>query len=198
MEFSHDDRHLLTVSRDRQFSILEKVENTAKTAESENAAKTAENEVSFRIAATKPKAHARILWGCAWSRDDALFATASRDKTVKLWAGRTAAKLVATIETPDAATAVAFAPRDYGAQYVLAVGEEDGRISLWRGGAAGGWTAYAAVPAHLGHVSVVRRLRWRNEKEGKEKEKEKEKKERLLLASCSSDWSVRLFSLEIP
>ena len=30
------------------------------------------------------KAHARILWGIAWSSNNALFATAARDCTVKL------------------------------------------------------------------------------------------------------------------
>lgn len=181
MEFSHDDRHLLTVSRDRQFSLLEKYE-------------TGDKSYSYKVIATKPKAHARILWGCSWSHDDALFATASRDGTTKVWS-RSAAP-VTSIELKDAATAVAFTPAAHSSgKYILAIGEENGRISLWAGGAGKeAWTAVMEIPAHLGHAGVVRRLRWRDNKNKDEKEANK----RLQLASCSSDWSVRLFSLAIP
>jgi WD40 repeat protein len=124
----------------------------------------------------------------------------SRDQTAKIWAGNASAKLVATIDLPNPATAVAFAPKMASAQgYVLAVGEEDGRISLWRGGVEGKWEQSMVIPAHLGHVSVVRRLRWQINHTGKgEDEKEKGNDNRFLLATCSYDWSVRLFSLTIP
>lgn len=194
MVFSHDDAYLLSVSRDRQFAVL------AKRSDADPAGP------AYRVVATKPKAHARILWGCDWSHDDALYATAARDQTVKVWRGCAAPQLVATIDTQSPATAVAFVPRACaGLQYVLAIGEEDGRIALWNGGAEPGqkWTKYLEIPAHLGHSSVVRRLRWRinAEEERKKKEEKKEEKAtttRLQLATCSSDWSVRLFSLAIP
>lgn len=199
MVFSHDDKYLLTVSRDRQFCMLERRN------------KTDPAGPEYRVVMTKAKAHGRILWGCDWSHDDAVYATAARDQTVKVWSGVTSAKIITTIETQSPATAVAFAPRacadaSAGTQYVLAVGEEDGRISLWTGSAEAGrkWTKYMDVPAHLGHVGVVRRLRWRinaEEERKKREEKEKEKSDptkQLLLASCSADWSVRLFSLAIP
>ena len=192
MAFSHDDRYLLTVSRDRQFCVLERAAQQP----------GADAGTPYRVVATKAKAHARILWGCDWTHDDALFATASRDQTAKVWTGGATAKLVATIDLPNPATAVAFAPKMASApKYTLAVGEEDGRISLWSGGTEGKWQQSLVIPSHLGHVSVVRRLRWRNREENemdKEKKEQEEQKNRYLLATCSYDWSVRLFSLAIP
>lgn len=61
------------------------------------------------------KAHARIIWDCAWSQDGRLFATASRDKQVKIWEkSRDGSewKNVATLVLPDAATSVAFTLQD--------------------------------------------------------------------------------------
>jgi len=187
MAFSHDDRYLLTVSRDRQFCLLEKVAQPGTGA-------------PYRIVTTKAKAHARILWGCDWTHDDVLFATVARDQTAKVWTGNASSKLVTTIDLASPATAVAFAPKAASAQkYVLAVGEEDGRISLWSGGVEGKWEQSLVIPSHIGHVSVVRRLRWQQKKAEKAKDdKEKNEKNRYLLATCSYDWSVRLFSLSIP
>ncbi|CAJ0765947.1 8897_t:CDS:2, partial [Entrophospora sp. SA101] len=70
---------------------------------------------------TKNKAHGRIIWDCSWSHDDKLFATASRDKTVKFWIEDLAKdegandvndnwNCVATIKLNEAVTAVDFSP----------------------------------------------------------------------------------------
>ena len=61
--------------------------------------------------AFKNKAHARIIWDCSWTHDDRMFATGSRDKTVKIWAQADGEwKNVATIKFEEAITAVEFAP----------------------------------------------------------------------------------------
>ncbi len=82
MEFSHDDAHLLTVSRDRQFCILAKINDKGK--KSEEGEKDKLSSSPYQVVTKRDKEHARILWGCSWSHDDVLFATASRDKTVKV------------------------------------------------------------------------------------------------------------------
>ena len=57
------------------------------------------------------KSHGRIIWDCVWSTEGDIFATASRDKTVKIWSqekGNWTA--VVSIKTQQPATAVAFTP----------------------------------------------------------------------------------------
>ncbi|KAI7853664.1 quinon protein alcohol dehydrogenase-like superfamily [Circinella umbellata] len=93
--FSHNDQWLLTVSRDRLWSLSKRTEN---------------DEEPYQLVA-KNKAHARIIWDCSWSHDDTMFATASRDKTVKIWTqqGETFG-CVATIKCAEAVTSTEFAP----------------------------------------------------------------------------------------
>ena len=58
-------------------------------------------------------AHARIIWGVAWSHDEALLATASRDSTVKLWATGALLQQQGAAQAPaeaEAAPAAAAAP----------------------------------------------------------------------------------------
>ncbi len=99
----------------------------------------------------KLKAHARIVWGLAWSPDSRLLATGSRDNSVKLWAAPPPREsqpqqqpqqqapprdgtlvLLATLPFADAVRAVAFAP-----------------LEPADGTAAGGSTAEHREPAGL-------------------------------------------------
>ncbi|PKY14388.1 WD40 repeat-like protein [Rhizophagus irregularis] len=98
IKFSHNDKYLLSVSRDRIWSIFEKCEGA----------------IPYKFI-TKNKAHSRIIWDCSWSHDDKLFATGSRDKTVKIWTQiksqeQTQWDCKSTIKFQEAVTAIDFAP----------------------------------------------------------------------------------------
>ena len=96
VRFSHNDEWLLTVSRDRLWSLSKRMEGD-------------ENTPYHPVA--KNKAHARIIWDCSWSHDDTMFATGSRDKTVKIWVQQDETwGCVATIKCAEAVTALEFAP----------------------------------------------------------------------------------------
>jgi elongator complex protein 2 len=99
VRFSHNDRWLLTVSRDRFWSLSERKQNTTT------------GDIEYELVA-KNKAHARIIWDCAWAHDDALFVTGSRDKTFKVWRqdDKQQWACVCTIKCPEAVTALDLAP----------------------------------------------------------------------------------------
>jgi len=69
LQFSPDNKYLLSVSRDRHFCLYKRTEDA---------------KMPFRLV-LKHKAHSRIIWGCSWSPCGNLFATGSRDKRVKVW-----------------------------------------------------------------------------------------------------------------
>ncbi|KAF9925620.1 Elongator subunit elp2 [Linnemannia zychae] len=134
VKFSHGDRFLLSISRDRLWSLFERVDDP-------------DAADPYKLVASN-KAHARILWDCSWSHDDAMFATGSRDKTIKVWKSASPTyetgapwNAIATIKLPEAVTAVEFAPalpsrENKEKEHVLAAGLEDGRIFLFRSSAA--------------------------------------------------------------
>ncbi|KAJ9507522.1 hypothetical protein QJQ45_006537 [Haematococcus lacustris] len=111
---------------------------------------------SFRLVHRQKAAHARIIWGCAWSNDDRLLATGARDGLIKIWdtaplaAAADDSSLCADWTTPcepppklpnaplltlppfpSAVTALAFMPGAAASPHVLAVGLEDGALQLW-------------------------------------------------------------------
>lgn len=173
MEFSHSDRFLLSVSRDRQLCIHDFSVSPP------------------RLIAQNSKAHARIIWSCSWSHDDLFFATGSRDKKVKIWSSSTW-KIDSTLDTfSDSVTAVAFAPLIFGSvqdSYILAVALESGQIFLYSASIRQEnleWTRTYTVQPRDCHAGAVNRLRWHS------------LNNQLLLASCGNDHSVRIFSMRL-
>lgn len=118
---SNPPGYLLSVGRDRQWSVFKQAEN-------ENDAK------AWTRVAMNPKAHTRMILDATWLPDtqQAAFATAGRDKVVKLWSSDQSVESDftsrASITRKTAVTAVAATSN--GTHTVLAVGEDDGNISL--------------------------------------------------------------------
>ncbi|KAI8887665.1 WD40 repeat-like protein [Backusella circina FSU 941] len=176
VRFSHNGRWLLSVSRDRLWSISERNES--------------DPDTPYKLVA-KNKAHARIIWDCSWSHDDRFFITGSRDKTVKIWSHTPDNKnwtCVATIKCTEAVTAVDFAPALVDDKYVVALGLENGHIQLLSSvdNEANEWTQWHNVDERLCHFGVVRSLTWRNFNQDNT----------LQLASAGEDHSVRILNVK--
>ncbi|GLT91872.1 hypothetical protein SLE2022_097350 [Rubroshorea leprosula] len=187
MEFSHDNNLLLTVSRDRHFSIFA-------------INQTGTGEVNYKLLA-KQEAHKRIIWACSWNPFGHEFATGSRDKTVKIWAVEEESSVKQILTLPQfnsSVTALSWIGLDRQRNHgLLAVGMENGLIELWnltiRRTNDGSTTLPAAAAAiaiqldpFICHVSAVNRLAWRNSEKS-------ENCTSMQLASCGADHCVRVF-----
>lgn len=128
LRFSADDRFLLSVGRDRQWAVFEKQE-TGK-----------DGEMSYVLKQAEPKGHTRMILDGAWApsttthgMESRAFATAGRDKNVKVWALNEEGKfgLCATIADEHPVTAVDFLSRRDGSGHcLLASGNDAGKIKI--------------------------------------------------------------------
>ncbi|PWZ01871.1 WD40 repeat-like protein [Testicularia cyperi] len=91
IQWSLDSKYILTCSRDRSWRIFERVtsdsDSDLDSKSRDNPSSNVEETTTFRPF-TGERSHARIIWDAAWSQDPSemyTFATASRDKTVKVF-----------------------------------------------------------------------------------------------------------------
>lgn len=129
LRFSADDRFLLSVGRDRQWAVFERQE-TGK-----------DGEMSYVLKQAEPKGHTRMILDGAWAPaatttdgvESRAFATAGRDKNVKVWALNEEGKfgLCATVADDHPVTAVDFLSRqDENGHCLLASGNDAGKIKI--------------------------------------------------------------------
>ncbi|KAJ1963369.1 Elongator subunit elp2 [Dipsacomyces acuminosporus] len=209
------DKFLLSVSRDRSWSLFARIpESSDQPSSAAGAEVYSEPTGPYRLLHRQAKAHARIIWDAAWSPDARFFATASRDKSIKLWPAPSTddaqdgykAKPTA-LTFPEAVTAVDFVPalikKSTGdkehLQYALAAGLENGRVFVLVSGECGtdeaipkAWQPYE-IPRTEAHTDMIHRLAWRPRPNLGTATAESV----WQLASGSDDQSVRIVSVDI-
>ncbi|KAG5332315.1 ELP2 protein, partial [Acromyrmex heyeri] len=180
MEFSPDDKYLLSVSRDRRWSLF-KATNTG-----------------YKLIAAslkKDNPHSRIIWCCAWTQDSNYFATGSRDGKIAIWSTKTienniVPKIILDMKNQPV-TALCFAPshitRDF---YLLAIGYEAGHIEIQRINIEleSVWSKLLEYDTSQAHHLTVKRLMFRPTNHSYNN---------LQLASCSNDHSVKIHNIEL-
>uniref|UniRef100_A0A1D2A3F7 Elongator complex protein 2 n=1 Tax=Auxenochlorella protothecoides TaxID=3075 RepID=A0A1D2A3F7_AUXPR len=134
------------------------------------------------------KAASRLLFDVSWAPDEATLATGSRDGIVALWRAAPGSSEALTksleLRRGSAVRALAFCPGELAqGSFLLALGHEDGTLCVLRFRAQSG-NALEVVWQRATHAGPVRRLAWRRD-DGEEGS--------FLLASCSSDGSVRIW-----
>ncbi|GAA5940941.1 Elongator subunit ELP2 [Sporobolomyces koalae] len=146
VEFSRDDKWLLSVSRDRTWRLYERIED---------------DSLGYRPVASS-KSHARIIWDACWSLDSSFFATASRDKTTKIWTRQadTTWDCVQTIKLDEAATSVATTYLSSAQLHLLAIGLENGQVHLFTSPVSdpSSFTLLSVLDSSVAHVLAVTTL----------------------------------------
>ncbi len=198
LAFSPDTRFLVSSGKDRRLCVWER-----KLLE-ENKCGT------FELSSAVDSAHKRIVWGahcCPF--DSTVFATCSRDGTIKLWKVLQNETTTVIKETlmfspttlasngkPESVTSISFAPKaikeDVGTA-VLAVGLENGLIELWLvpvDGSSKNPKLLYALPSNYCHIASVTKLAWRPIRPTDATDGA------MVLASASMDHGCRIFKLQ--
>ncbi|PHH68726.1 hypothetical protein CDD80_7285 [Ophiocordyceps camponoti-rufipedis] len=182
LRFSADDCYLLSVGRDRQWAVFEREQGT------------------YRLLQSNSRGHSRMLLDGAWApccgTGRRLFATAGRDKQVRLWSMQADSKLeeegkpgftqTAALTTDSPVTAIDFLPRRLdGGQAVLALGTESGKLSLCLVSGDGSEIRELSGRTELAFPRAVLQLAWRPRVS-----------DASLLAAAGDDGSLRLFAFD--
>ncbi|EAQ85907.1 hypothetical protein CHGG_07160 [Chaetomium globosum CBS 148.51] len=192
VRFSRDDRYILSVGRDRGWAVWERTQAS----EGQN---EGERDGGYKLAQTNAKGHTRMVLDAAWAPvgDDAngtrVFATAGRDKLVKVWVrkggegGQFELGKAVTEEHP--VTALDFVPEVTEAGLLLlAVGTEGGKVSVLTLKVNDGEVevvSTSVVGQALSLPKAVLQLAWRPTREGRKGEE---------LAIAGEDGSLRIYS----
>ncbi|KAL9937724.1 hypothetical protein V8E36_003269 [Tilletia maclaganii] len=130
--------------------------------------------------------HARIVWDCAWSQDGSMFATASRDKTVKVWSllisapdSEVSVEPLASVKLDASCTSIAFGPDN------LAVGTERGDIVVLRPEDQTRRTWLSVLRVADAHSEAIQELAFRP----------RHGSDGLFIASAGDDGAVRIHEL---
>ncbi|EME86137.1 uncharacterized protein MYCFIDRAFT_161734 [Pseudocercospora fijiensis CIRAD86] len=176
LAFSPDDKYLLSVSRDRQWAVFER----------EN-----DSPGLYTLHATNPKGHSRMILDCDWvpSAAGPAFVTAGRDKSVKVWkleSGK--AQCVTALSASSSITAVAVSQTS--TSILMAFGTEEGNISIAKLDAGTlSVEERAEIDDAISPSRAVNALRWRPRAEPRVTERGEQ------LVAGSDDFSVRMYNM---
>ncbi|XP_017757323.1 PREDICTED: probable elongator complex protein 2, partial [Eufriesea mexicana] len=178
MEFSPNDKYLLSVSRDRRWSLFEYKDNMY---------------ILIAISLKKDNLHTRIIWCCSWTYDSSFFATGSRDGKIGIWNPNfTNDKIVpaTSLDVKNSVTALAFSLQSISqCSYILAIGFETGYIEIHKLKMLFNnfeWEKYIVYDSSQAHHLTVKRLKFRPHKRYFNN---------LQLASCGSDHTVKIYNI---
>ena len=172
INFSPSDKYILTVSRDRSWNLYIK------------------NNGSYELFQNCKNAHKRIIWCCSWSMDEKYFITGSRDKFISIWKQEEDSKFkkYTTMDAKEPVTAIEFIGKIFDNTYLFIVGYENGHIAI--GKFCSDIKAISIIyeiNKFLEHGSTVKKIRSFINKE----------ENTCYFATCSEDYSVRIFNLNI-
>jgi len=188
--FSHDDKYLLSVGRDRQWTVFERDDESANV---------------YKILHTDPKGHGRMILDCSWVPKEfgRVFATAGRDKLVKVWnMNNSGVSCLKTITEDAPITALSFTDHQYGESLHLAYGMETGSITVCILSKDLGVTVSIRIGIGLCPSKTISRLMWQpvtilDSQNHASDEDFRDPVAYSRLAIASDDTSVRILTLSL-
>nr|XP_033785479.1 elongator complex protein 2 isoform X2 [Geotrypetes seraphini] len=205
MAFSPNNKFLLAVSRDRNWSLWKQ--------DDDNQAELGPVFSLYAHTDKKTAMHSRIIWSCDWTPDSKYFITGSRDKKVIIWGkcstaaankengSGTIRPCSSILDMGDAVTTVSvshvLAPDE---SYIIAIGLESGKIHLYKWklceqpSACADWTKCFETNLSQSHALTVKQLSWRS-RVGRAGRDDVDPDKWLQLASCGADYSVKIFDV---
>jgi elongator complex protein 2 len=171
LQFSPDDKYLLSVGRDRQWVIWERTEPS-----------------QYVLKYANPKGHSRMILGAAWTPlKQATFMTAGRDKSVKVWQiTDTDVQLKGSVAAGGAVTAVSSSSQLHQGSFLFAFGTESGEVGIGKMSADTLDKAEVTmVKAELAPAKTINQVVWRPNRAEEEQQ----------VAVVSDDTSVRLYNV---
>ncbi|KAI5957421.1 ELP2 [Candida margitis] len=172
LKFSPDGRYLLAVSRDRQFSLWQLVD---------------EANAEFKLVELNTKPHSRIIWDCSWLPNAHSFVTVSRDKQMKLWKIMEGnVTLLNSLKMSEPITSVSIFKGSLSAKLnVIALGLESGQVAIYST-ESGEFKQIVSFDDSITPADRIEKLSFSS----------KITDQRLLLGVGSRDTSVRVYSIE--
>ncbi|XP_005184039.1 elongator complex protein 2 [Musca domestica] len=187
MRFSPNGQYLLSVSRDRRWSLFER------------SVSSEEKVAQYKLTATTDKTngiHTRIIWSCDWSHDNKYFVTSSREGKVVVWCNEGESnnsslngwKSLDVLELKhESITAVTFAQTLHtNGSYIVALGCESGFVYIYS--FDGKWNLLLTMNTSQSHHLTVKRLQFRPACTATNQ---------FQLASCGEDCLVRVYRLNL-
>ena len=173
LQFSPDDKYLLSVGRDRQWVIWERSDEPS----------------LYTLKYSNPKGHSRMILGAAWTPlEQPTFMTAGRDKSVKIWQiAENDVQLKATVSANAAVTAVACNGVQSNGKIMLAFGTENGAIGIVSASPdALDQAQVSMVKADLVPAKTINQIVWRPGRADGEPQQ---------IAVASDDTTLRVFNV---
>lgn len=212
LRFSSDNQYLLSVGKDRQWAVFQK---------------DTESSAGYSLLQLNPKGHSRMILDAAWAPKSktsssaegvGVFATAGRDKAVKIWAKKLSPTqegeekkeeftLGLSLTEDQPVTALDFASEplnvaeDGSSTYLLAVGTESGKLSVLAIKVSGDGSEVSVaetfkVGEQLCLPKAVMQLAWRlRVRKGDDSEEENQKTRELAIAG--EDGSLRIYEFAL-
>ncbi|KRZ16909.1 Elongator complex protein 2 [Trichinella zimbabwensis] len=179
--FSHDDKMILSASRDRSWCLFSRQSDGG--------------EFDWQLIAQR-REHARIIWDCAWAPDDKSFVTASRDKKLMMWNMKESAADIDhhVIVLEDSVTAVDIFSKEFENRLIVVAALNNGNIYgiEWNRKSGEHQFIFNMTQFNLSHSSTVSRLKFSPLiEQGENGELTTQ------LASCSFDHSLRIYNLNV-